>query len=47
MRAHGEPVPAAFDGATVRFATPQVRVAPGQVVALYAGDALVGGAIAT
>src|SRR5262249_13609206 len=47
VRAHGEPVPAAFDGTTVHFATPQPRVAPGQVVALYAGDALVGGGIAT
>ena len=47
MRAHGEPVPATFDGTTVHFATPQARVAPGQVVALYAGDALVGGGIAT
>jgi tRNA-specific 2-thiouridylase len=46
-RAHGAPVAATFDGATVCFATPQPRVAPGQVVALYAGDALVGGGIAT
>jgi tRNA-specific 2-thiouridylase len=46
-RAHGAPVPASFDGTTVRFSTPQPRVAPGQVVALYAGDALVGGGIAT
>jgi tRNA-specific 2-thiouridylase len=45
-RAHGTPVAAAFDGATVQFAAPQPRVAPGQVVALYAGDALVGGGIA-
>src|SRR5262249_1580836 len=47
VRAHSEPVPAAFDGTTVHFATPQARVAPGQVVALYADDALVGGGIAT
>ena len=46
-RAHGTPVPASFDGSTVCFATPQPRVAPGQVVALYAEDALVGGGIAT
>jgi tRNA-specific 2-thiouridylase len=45
-RAHGTPVASAFDGATVHFAAPQPRVAPGQVVALYAGDALVGGGIA-
>ena len=46
-RAHGEPVAASFDGTTVHFHAPQPRVAPGQVVALYAGDALVGGGIAT
>ena len=45
-RAHGTPVASAFDGATVHFAAPQPRVAPGQVVALYAGDALLGGGIA-
>jgi tRNA-specific 2-thiouridylase len=47
LRAHGTPVPSAFDGTTVRFATPQPRVAPGQVAALYAGDQLLGGGIAT
>jgi tRNA-specific 2-thiouridylase len=51
-RAHGEPVVASVfrhDGgrATVTFATPQPRVAPGQVVALYAGDLLLGGGIAS
>jgi tRNA-specific 2-thiouridylase len=46
-RAHGAPVPATFDGVTVTWATPQPRVAPGQVVALYAGDELLGGGIAT
>jgi tRNA-specific 2-thiouridylase len=46
-RAHGAPVASTFDGSTIRFLTPQPRVAPGQVVALYAGDALVGGGIAT
>jgi tRNA-specific 2-thiouridylase len=46
-RAHGTPMVSAFDGTTVHFATLQPRVAPGQVVALYAGDALVGGGIAT
>jgi tRNA-specific 2-thiouridylase len=46
-RAHGAPVPSTFDGATVHFAAPQPRVAPGQVVALYIGDVLVGGGIAT
>ncbi len=47
VRAHGAPIPSTFDGTTVRFATPQPRVAPGQVVALYDDDALVGGGIAT
>jgi tRNA-uridine 2-sulfurtransferase len=56
-RAHGEPVPARVHRvnpyrddprrATVTFATPQPRVAPGQVVALYDGDLLLGGGIAT
>jgi tRNA-specific 2-thiouridylase len=46
-RAHGEPVPATLEGTTVRFGLPQPRVAPGQVVALYDGDVLVGGGIAT
>ncbi len=47
VRAHGTQAACTFDGTTVQFATPQPRVAPGQVVALYAGDALVGGGIAT
>ena len=46
VRAHGDPCPATLDGATVTFAEPQPRVAPGQVVALYAGDALVAGGLA-
>jgi tRNA-specific 2-thiouridylase len=46
-RAHGTPIASTFDGTTVHFATSQPRVAPGQVVALYAGDALIGGGIAT
>jgi tRNA-specific 2-thiouridylase len=45
-RAHGTPVACTFDGTTVRFASKQPRVAPGQVVALYVADALVGGGIA-
>jgi tRNA-specific 2-thiouridylase len=45
-RAHGAPVACSFDGSTVRFATPQPRVAPGQTVAIYAGDALLAGGIA-
>ena len=44
--AHGEPVDATFDGATVRFAEPQRRVAPGQSVVLYLGDDVLGGGVA-
>jgi tRNA-specific 2-thiouridylase len=46
MRAHGEPFAARLDGDTVLFETPQTRVAPGQVVALYEGDVVLGGGIA-
>jgi tRNA-specific 2-thiouridylase len=46
VRAHGSPVTAFLDGTLVRFADPQPRVAPGQVVALYNGDELLGGGIA-
>jgi tRNA-specific 2-thiouridylase len=46
-RAHGEPFAATLDGTAVRFLRPQPRVAPGQIVALYDGDVLVGGGIAT
>ncbi len=46
VRAHGAPVPGRLDGTTVRFANAQPRVAPGQVVALYDGDVVVGGGIA-
>jgi tRNA-specific 2-thiouridylase len=45
-RAHGEAFAAWLDGNTVRFSQPQPRVAPGQVVALYEDDVLVGGGIA-
>jgi len=45
-RAHGEPFPARLDGDTLVFGEPQVRVAPGQVVACYDGDVLLGGGIA-
>ena len=47
LRAHGVPVEATLDGHTVHFTEPQLRVAPGQVVALYEGDALVAGGFAT
>ena len=46
VRAHATPVEGRLDGDTVRFARPQPRVAPGQVVALYREDVLVGGGIA-
>jgi tRNA-specific 2-thiouridylase len=45
--AHGDPVPAIFDGATVTFAQPQRRVAPGQSVVLYRADEVLGGGIAS
>jgi tRNA-uridine 2-sulfurtransferase len=45
-RAHGEPFAARLDGDTLRFDAPQSRVAPGQVVACYDGDLLLGGGVA-
>ncbi len=45
-RAHGRPVPGRLEGKRVRFDALQPRIAPGQVVALYDGDALLGGGIA-
>ncbi|MGH8976365.1 MAG: tRNA 2-thiouridine(34) synthase MnmA [Acidimicrobiia bacterium] len=45
-RAHGRPAAAHLTGDVVRFRRPQPRVAPGQVVALYRDDELVGGGIA-
>ncbi|HVF13930.1 MAG TPA: tRNA 2-thiouridine(34) synthase MnmA [Acidimicrobiales bacterium] len=56
--AHGRPVAATFDGptsdgatsddvATVSFADPRPRVAPGQSVVLYQGNQVLGGGIAT
>ncbi len=45
-RAHGQPVPGHLVGDMVRFTRPQPRVAPGQVVALYRGDDILGGGIA-
>jgi tRNA-specific 2-thiouridylase len=46
VRAHGESIDATFDGDVVRFASPQARVAPGQVVAFYEGELCLGGGIA-
>jgi tRNA-specific 2-thiouridylase len=45
-RAHGEPFVARLDGETLVFAELQPRVAPGQVVACYDGEVLLGGGIA-
>jgi tRNA-specific 2-thiouridylase len=45
--AHGEARPASIAGATVRFAEPQPRVAPGQSVVLYDGEQVVGGGLAS
>lgn len=47
VRAHGAPAAGCLDGEVVRFTDPQPRVAPGQVVALYDGDTLLGGGIAS
>ena len=44
-RAHGTPVAATLERDEVVFATPQPRVAPGQVVAFYDGDVCCGGGI--
>jgi tRNA-specific 2-thiouridylase len=40
------PVPGRLDGDRVRLDAPAPRVAPGQVVAFYHGDRLVGGGLA-
>ncbi len=45
-RAHGAPIPGRLGDGRVRLETPAPRVAPGQVVALYADDELVGGGVA-
>lgn len=45
-RAHGEAVPAVWVGdGTIRFVEPQFAVAPGQTVAFYSADEVVGAAI--
>jgi tRNA-specific 2-thiouridylase len=45
-RAHSEPFAAQLEGDTLVFAAPQTRVAPGQVVACYDADIVLGGGIA-
>lgn len=44
--AHGAPIPGRLVGASVHLDIPVPRVAPGQVVAFYDGDVLLGGGIA-
>lgn len=44
--AHGEALHGVLEGDVIRLARPRPRVAPGQVVAIYSGDTLLGGAIA-
>ena len=46
VSAHGEPRPAVVTAGGVEFARPARRVAPGQVVACYVGDVVVGSGIA-
>jgi tRNA-specific 2-thiouridylase len=46
VSAHAPAVPATFEGERLRWAAPQRRVAPGQTVALYDGDAVVGAGLA-
>jgi tRNA-specific 2-thiouridylase len=45
-RAHGAPLTGHLEDQRVRLQAPAPRVAPGQVVALYDGDSLVGGGLA-
>ncbi len=44
--AHGGATPATFEGERLRWSEPQRRVAPGQTVAFYEGDAVVGAGMA-
>ena len=44
--AHGEVRAAVLSGSVLRWDAPQPRVAPGQSVAFYAGDEVLGGGIA-
>ncbi|MFZ4515846.1 MAG: tRNA 2-thiouridine(34) synthase MnmA [Acidimicrobiia bacterium] len=45
-RAHGAPMTGRFDGIAVHFTSPQPRVAPGQIVALYRRDICIGSGVA-
>jgi tRNA-specific 2-thiouridylase len=44
-RAHGDSVPAVLNGERLTFSSPQEAVAPGQTVAFYDGDRVLGGAL--
>ncbi len=44
-RAHGDPVPAALHDERLLFSEPQEAVAPGQTMALYDADRVLGGAL--
>ena len=44
-RAHGESVSAFLDGERLEFQEPQEAVAPGQTVAFYDGERVLGGAL--
>lgn len=44
-RAHGEPVAAALHGSILDFAEPQEAIAPGQTIAFYDDDVVLGGAL--
>jgi tRNA-specific 2-thiouridylase len=44
-RAHGDPVPAFIEGDNLLFDEPQEAVAPGQTVAFYDGEEVLGGAL--
>jgi tRNA-specific 2-thiouridylase len=46
VRAHGVPFAGRWHGDRIVCDEPQPRVAPGQVIALYRGDVLLGGGIA-
>ena len=45
--AHGVPVPAVYDGGGIAFTEPRRRVAPGQTVALYDGNRVLGAGLAS
>jgi tRNA-specific 2-thiouridylase len=44
-RAHGDPVPASIQGSKLGFADRQEAIAPGQTVAFYDNDIVLGGAL--